>query len=741
MEYHDDKLCTTYEECSGGESPIVKEGTLRSWLSRGLVQYARRAKGRGVKALVDVMTLPKATQKELIARYGLPEKPTIKAEVVEVARDVKALNYYNQYRYYNRQGEEQSLPSDIILEYTLNASILNVLVQEEKRLRAMGNKLNNNRTDIGGILLSLSEALRREYGHNLPASDRRLKEKLRDYKKKGYQTLISRAMGNSNSTKITEEAGEYLVALKLSKIPTLSHEEILEAYNYKCKETGWKPLESIQALRNYLYSPAVKPKWYGGRVGELSAYQVYGYKHKTTMPEKRDALWYIDGTKLNLYYNKEGKLATAMVVEVIDAYSDCLLGYAITEAEDFPAQYRAVRMALEKAGHRPYELVHDNQGGQTSKVAKEWFDRIALVHRTTQPNRPQSKTIENLFGRFQQEVLKRVPWFTGANVTARGEENRPDLEWIKANLNLLPRSLEELEEQYIALREEWNQRKHHRTGVARIEMYETIHNKTLTPFSEADYEALFLLTRPRTIRFEGYGLVVESGKQEYAYDAYTETQDGKLLVDFDWRLKNIGQEFVVRYDPEDLSKLYLYKETVNGLRFERIVTSKVVVARAIQEQSSADAEYIRYIQQADKEARLALVAEQRAITATWQVGKASLAPDPKGTNAKEREALDRQVDLLTQKKLQRNGAKGIPTTPTPKPLPTAIPLSTAKHSTKAKQPRGIEPAVVHKEESLRTWDEVSVKVVKKAKEESLLDLSHFIDSTKDDIRQRIRDKY
>lgn len=740
MEYHDNKLCTTYEECSGGESPIVKEGTLRSWLSRGLVQYARRAKGRGVKALIDVMTLPKETQKELIRRYGLPEKPTLKAEVVEVARDVKALNYFNQYRYYNGQGEEQSLPSNIILEYTLNASVLNVLIQEEKRLRAIGNKLNNNRTDIGGILLSLSEALRTEYGHNLPASERRLREKLRDYKKKGYATLISRAMGNSNSTKITEEAGEYLVALKLSKLPTLSHEDILEAYNYKCQETGWKPLESIQALRNYLYSPAVKPKWYGGRVGELTAYQVYGYKHKTTMPEKRDALWYIDGTKLNLYYNKEGKLATAMVVEVIDAYSDCLLGYAITEAEDFQAQYRAVRMALEKAGHRPYELVHDNQGGQTSKVAKEWFDRIALVHRTTQPNRPQSKTIENLFGRFQQEVLKRMPWFTGANVTAKGEENRPDLEWIKANLNLLPRSLEELEEQYVALREEWNLRKHHRTGVARIEMYETSHNEALTPFTEADYEALCLLTRSRTIRFEGRGLVLESGKQEYAYDAYTETQDGKLLVDFEWRLKNIGQEFVVRYDPEDLSKLYLYKETANGLRFERIVTSKVVVARAIQEQTSSDAEYIRYIQQADKEARLALVAEQRAITATWQVGKASLAPDPKGTNAKEREALDRQVDLLTQEKLQRNETKGIPTTPTLEPIPTAISLSTTKQKKRAIQPRGIEPAVAYKNDSLRTWDEVEVKVVEKAKEESLIDLSYLIE-TKDDLKQRIRDKY
>ena len=740
MEYHDNKLSATFEEITEGDDPIMRLGTLKSKLSRGLVQYARRAKGRGVKALIDVMTMPKEIQQELITRYGLPEKPTLKAEVVEVARDVKALNYFNQYRYYNGQGEEQSLPSDIILEYTLNASVLNVLIQEEKRLRAMGNKLNNNRTDIGGILLSLSEALRREYGHNLPASERRLREKLRDYKKKGYATLISRAMGNSNSTKITEEAGEYLVALKLSKLPTLSHEDILEAYNYKCKETGWKPLESIQALRNYLYSPAVKPKWYGGRVGELTAYQVYGYKHKTTMPEKRDALWYIDGTKLNLYYNKEGKLATAMVVEVIDAYSDCLLGYAITEAEDFQAQYRAVRMALEKAGHRPYELVHDNQGGQTSKVAKEWFDRIALVHRTTQPNRPQSKTIENLFGRFQQEVLKRMPWFTGANVTAKGEENRPDLEWIKANLNLLPRSLEELEEQYVALREEWNLRKHHRTGVARIEMYETSHNEALTPFTEADYEALCLLTRSRTIRFEGRGLVLESGKQEYAYDAYTETQDGKLLVDFEWRLKNIGQEFVVRYDPEDLSKLYLYKETANGLRFERIVTSKVVVARAIQEQTSSDAEYIRYIQQADKEARLALVAEQRAITATWQVGKASLAPDPKGTNAKEREALDRQVDLLTQEKLQRNETKGIPTTPTPEPIPTAISLSTTKQKKRAIQPRGIEPAVAYKNDSLRTWDEVEVKVVEKVNEEPLIDLSYLLE-TKDDLKQRIRDKY
>ena len=118
----------------------------------------------------------------------------------------------------------------------------------------------------------------------------------------------------------------------------------------------------------------------------------------------------------------------------------------------------------------------------------------------------------------------------------------------------------------------------------------------------------------------------------------------------------------------------------------------------------------------------------------------SLAPDPKGTNAKEREALDRRVDLLTQEKLQRNEAKGIPTTPTPEPIPTTIPLVTSKQKRRAIQPKEIEPAVAYKKESLRTWDEVEVKVVEKAKEESLIDLSYLIE-TKDDLKQRIRDKY
>ena len=52
-----------------------------------------------------------------------------------------------------------------------------------------------------------------------------------------------------------------------------------------------------------------------------------------------------------------------MVYEVVDAYSEVLLGYYISDHENFEAQYNAYRMAVQVSGHKPYEIVHDNQGG------------------------------------------------------------------------------------------------------------------------------------------------------------------------------------------------------------------------------------------------------------------------------------------------------------------------------------------------------------------------------------------
>ncbi|BDW76495.1 hypothetical protein BFINE_22900 [Bacteroides finegoldii DSM 17565] len=182
----------------------------------------------------------------------------------------------------------------------------------------------------------------------------------------------------------------------------------------------------------------------------MKAHQRYDRKHRTILPSRRDSLWYGDGTKLNLYYRDEnGNKCTTSVYEVVDAYSEVLLGYYISDNEDYIAQYHAFRMAIQTSRYKPYEIVCDNQGGHKKNAALGLFSKISRIHRPTAPYNGESKTIENIFYRFQSQVLKKRFGFTGQNITAKRDTSRPNLEFINANIDSLP-TLEELKEQYAA---------------------------------------------------------------------------------------------------------------------------------------------------------------------------------------------------------------------------------------------------------------------------------------------------
>mgnify|MGYP000402835731 FL=1 len=111
----------------------------------------------------------------------------------------------------------------------------------------------------------------------------------------------------------------------------------------------------------------------------MKAHQRYDRKHRTILPGRRDSLWYGDGTKLNLYYRDEnGNKCTTSVYEVVDAYSEVLLGYYISDNEDYIAQYHAFRMAIQTSRHKPYEIVCDNQGGHKKNAALGLFSKISV---------------------------------------------------------------------------------------------------------------------------------------------------------------------------------------------------------------------------------------------------------------------------------------------------------------------------------------------------------------------------
>ena len=273
----------------------------------------------------------------------------MKQDEMPLASDAEARRFYHDHLLPN--GEH--LPEEKQEEYTLNARVLNALRDMLETQKTMRRAYGNHTPVIWSNIFAAAEELRDVYGHTLPKSEARLRDKLRQYRKEGYACLVSGKFCNANTLKITKAAGRQIVALRRCRVPVYTTKQLFEEFNRIAERRGWKPLASQSSLVQYLERPEVKPLWYDAVYGELAAKQLYARRNKTEMPTMRDSLWYGDGTKLNLFYKavENGKIVirTVSVYEVIDAYSETLLGYSISASENFDAQFAAFRMAIETA--------------------------------------------------------------------------------------------------------------------------------------------------------------------------------------------------------------------------------------------------------------------------------------------------------------------------------------------------------------------------------------------------------
>ena len=276
-----------------------------------------------------------------------------------------------------------------------------------------------------------------------------------------------------------------------------------------------------------------------------------------------------------------------MVYEVVDAYSEMLLGYAIGEAENFDLQYRAFRMAVETAGYRPYEIVTDNQGGQRSKVAQRFFSSICRVCRPTAPYNAQSKSIESLFGRLQQQVLHEDWRFKGGNIASK-RAWRINREFLEANREQLY-TYEEMVGAYAAARNRWNAMPHHATGIAREQMYRTGVNPDTEAVTRLDMVDMFWLTTERESTFTADGITIQYRNRRYTYEVLTPAGE----PDMEWRRRNTGRQFFVRFDPLRMDRALLYEKTPMGLRYETVASPYLTVHRNIQEQREGDMALLR----------------------------------------------------------------------------------------------------------------------------------------------------
>lgn len=656
MEYYNKMICVTVDELTeeyNGQRVMGTSNYKRLCASKRLF-VARKAGGFGVYALIMYSSLPDRFRARFEAIHGNPEQileqQKMEKKVLKIDKDAR--DFYMSHILPNGK----TLLDTRVEEYTINASVLGLVLtalnERMAKVKALGGGVPK---DLWHKALDLSESYRKDYDHTLPDALRGFRDKMNAFKRDGYVALISGKDGNENTLKITDEAGDQIIALKRSKVPVYTNSQLFAKYNEIAKEKGWKPLKSISSLVSFLERPEVKRRWYDAVHGELAAHQKYTRKHKTALPSFRDSLWYADGTKLNLFYkayDEKGKLQvrTTQVYEVMDAFSEGMLGYYISDSENYEAQYNSFRMAIQTAGCRPYEIVTDNQGGHKKLEATQFFERICHVFRFTAPYSGQSKTIESAFGRFQAQILHQDWRFTGQNITTKRETSRPNLEFIEVNKENLY-TLEELKIAYAKAREAWNNAKHPATGIARMEMYQNSVNPETTEVDQLDMIEMFWLTTQKPSTFTASGITIEVNNKKYTY----EVLGADKMPDLEFRKEHTFRQFYVMYDPLDMTQVRLYTKETNGMRYIATAEPYVKIHRNLQEQKPGEMTFIRQMDIRNKQERVELQLEAASLEMAHGV-----APEQFGLNRPKMRGISLvSTEALMEASVKKTKAKQV----------------------------------------------------------------------------------
>jgi hypothetical protein len=609
FEYYNDILCVVAEVLYRDLNLLTYEAYLHK-CKRGRLNRVRNA-CPGQKALINYSLLPDDWQAAIKEKYGDPHK-IVKYAAFEdqILTDVAAEVYYRDYTY---NGDTHlSIPKQ--KEYKANAEILTTAHKLANDRRAFCRSLGGKAVKVWERLSEAIDGLDKiKYPHSLPSNPRSLQRLSSRFQNIKYYALIHKGFGNDNSEKINDSAKLWVLSRWADRVKRVANlQQLFMEYNAKAVEMGWKKLEDPTALHVYLHGEDVQGLWWGHRYGELKAKEKFNYQHSTRMPTMRDSLWYSDGTKLNYYYQKDdGSVGTALVYEIMDAYSEVLLGYCISDAEDYKTQYSAFKMAAQFAGHRPYQIGFDNQGGHKKLIAGSFLSKVAHLAIKTQPYNGKSKTIESAFNRFQSQFLKRDWFFTGQNIQAKKEESKANMEMINANKHNLP-TLAKIKEVYKQRRDEWNASDHHTIDKCKFTMYQESFNE-LTPKIEMwDMVEIFWMLREEPVAYNAYGLTFVDKKQKYTFMVYNESG----LPNIEWHSKNIDKKFWIKYDPEDMSMIYLYDRDSKGeLRFVTEARTKIEVARGKQEQEAFETDYIAKVKKMNDEARVERMDKMEQILA------------------------------------------------------------------------------------------------------------------------------
>ena len=234
MEYYGNALCVSYEDLVDGD--IMTASNYKQLAHRGKLTVVRQGKGLGNCALVAVDSLPEKYKAKVKKLYPDGNRTRLLEWVKRnYERDQEAYSFF-----FDKGNTGVDLPQDKVLEYTVNASVLNCCIRLYDRA-SMCQKMFGNRYNWDEMA-AVIDALRELYGHTLPASTMRFRKKVAQYKREGYICLVSGKFGNQSARKVDYRT-ERLI-LGIACLPNKPfNTNVAELYNmFVCGELDvWDP--------------------------------------------------------------------------------------------------------------------------------------------------------------------------------------------------------------------------------------------------------------------------------------------------------------------------------------------------------------------------------------------------------------------------------------------------------------------------------------------------------------------
>lgn len=540
-----------------------KMDTIQKYILRGKLNRIRKG-GNGRTSLIEFESIQDSDLKEQIIAFAGDPKKKASASILEsyIDKDYDAATFFTTYR----KSNGKALTFDKQKEYTTNAMIMNaidtiVISKKSNNRRLTGNK--------GRLWENISNAVNQlsseKFPHSVPGNLRSIERAYKKYKTEGYGSLVHGGVGNDNRTKIAGDIADYILATyclpNKPMIPT-----VLALYDSARVKKGW-PTLSESAIQQFLDKPENQRIWTLGRHGRDEYDRKFG--HKLSRDRSQwfpNAYWAIDGSKLDwIHYfdNDLGMAAKLKMNPVFDVYSEVILGNSYSETERHTDHFTSLKAAMNFTQSRPFKLTYDNQSGHKSKRMQELYDGLIAqgggVHHPTKAY-AKSNPAEQIFNRFQQQVISTF-WFSDKqSIKSRDINNTPNIDFIKSHKHQLMNKKQLFKAWELAVKK-WNNAPHPLiAGKTRLEVYQ----ETATMTESIDFLEminLFWVDESKLIKYGNDGLTIHISGEKYMFEVY----DADNKIDIEFRRLNIGKRFIVRYDPEELgSYVQLLELTAEG---------------------------------------------------------------------------------------------------------------------------------------------------------------------------------